>query len=235
MLRQNYALLLLLSAQLFSVVFSCTEDNYHRIINSINNEKNVAFLNAMSTLSHDFRTYDFSIDEAIPWKELKATMELLFDRQQIYSGTAKEDLRQVKITVDVLMHKYRTVTEQMFEWAWVANAKFKFYIENSNRLRNMTRIKHFTQDILDAGKSIMYPAICKLNNIVVSLIELKDKLKRIKVTVQKEVEGENLLTLNEALEDAMSKVAACQNAAEKHDLKPCNVFTVENVFYINKN
>lgn len=223
MLRQHL-ILLLVTAGVISDVSGSLENNIEIIIDSLNTKDDAQFLNLLYQLNINFQVYDFNIDTSIPWKELELAMKVLnYIRLFPKFRCASMDLDEMQCTIDHLINEYRQSTEKMFKWAVMAREKFNLTVQYKDNLKNITRIKNYTDDILNAGQLIINQTVCKLNRIIRSLIGLKDKLKKLKNTLERNADS-NMRTFNvisNAVEDAITKVIACLENIGKNHLGMC--------------
>lgn len=191
MLRQRCILLFLFGTVYFGCSIGKSENWENEALRILNDPANSNFLNSLEDLKADFQKYDFDVDRAIPWKELNAAMEALDILRQNYNGNSTADLIDVQETKALLMDDYRKTTNDMFRWAVSGKERLRFLVKNQAKLKDMSRIKRFTENILGTGSTTIDQTVRKLNAISASLIDLEYSLKRIKKNIMAELDQLN--------------------------------------------
>lgn len=151
------------------------------------NENDYEFYKSVKALSGKFQTYDFNVDKAIPWKELKVAMNVLDNLRQNYAGKAVRDLIDVQTITDRLMDDYQRATNNMFEWCVAAKEIFNFLYSRKNVFTKLDDVKHFVTETLISGQSTINGTIQELYRIQNELTNLNKKLKLVRVTINEEL------------------------------------------------
>lgn len=196
MSRQGYVCLLFFYVAACSVgVFGGWEEDVQNILN---NGGHSNFLNQIFKLKNNFQAYNIDQDDAVPWRELKKSMEDLKSLRtetkynsswfRHYNGIDVSDLSEMCDTSDALMNKYRAVVKKMFEWAVMGKETMHLIFRRKDELKNVNRIKQFTEELLQSGSTTIGDTVDKLNGISDSLTDFKYTLIRKQADMRNELE-----------------------------------------------
>lgn len=138
MFRYRYVLLFLYSiAGSIGGIFSNNiRDIWNEeVIKILNDPDNGDFLHAINKLKIDLLTYDFYVDNAIPWKEMEVSMEALELLRKDEYENIQFDLIDVYNISTNLMNDYKLTTNSMFQWAVIGRERLNFIVDNIDQLK----------------------------------------------------------------------------------------------------
>lgn len=93
---------------------------------------------------------------------------------------------------NILMGDYNRTTNEIFRWAVMGRDRLNFIVDKHvDELKNINRVEKLTDNILVTGNSIINQTIRKLNEFSTSLTLLKEKFKRITVSINERVDKFN--------------------------------------------
>lgn len=166
--------------------------------NILNNGEQSNFLNQIFKLKNNFQAYNIDEDDAVPWRELKKSMDDLKSLRKEtkdnstwffhYNGIDVSDLSEMCVTSDALMNKYRAVVKKMFEWAVMGKETMHLIFRRKDELKSVDRIKKFTEELLQSGSTTIGDTVDKLNGISDSLTDFKYTLIRKQADMRSELE-----------------------------------------------